>query len=271
MSRLLVACSMMLLALAGVARAQEESAPPAAAQPAPVSQADVIWQPTVEQLSFWVGEGIAAAGIELDFFDMPVVGRMTWSSYEGVPLVGDRSLQFAALLTPELDSYVVGYGAAWEENTWAAIEEDVVKVSNDLASSLRASVSGGPMYFAIAVAGPQYDDMMAAVYYLGEWRSLAVQPWGAMADYTAETVGQAMADPLWAAKYLLTQESSQAEVQPSDQVRAYLCTWNRDASTEIDADFRAELPGPEWTDPKRARLTVGNAELLAWVDFDMVL
>ena len=271
MSRLLVVCSMMLLAIVGVARAQEEGAPPAEAQPPPASEADVIWQPTVDQLSGWISEGIAAAAADLDFFDMPVIGRMTWSSYEGVPLAEDRALQFAALITPELDSYVVGYGAAWEEDTWAAIEEDVDSVSNDLATSLRASVSGGPMYFAIAVYGPQYDDMMGAVYYDGQWRSLEVKPWGAEADYTPETVGQAMADPLWAAKYLLTQESSEPEVEPADQVRVYLCTWNRNASTDIDADFRAELPQPEWTNPKQARLGIGNADLLAWVDFDMVL
>jgi hypothetical protein len=261
---------MMLLAIAGSAHAQEEAAPPAGAQPPPASEADVIWQPAVSQLSGWMSEGITAAAAELDFFDMPIIGRMTWSSYEGVPLAGDRALQFAALTTPELDSYVVGYGAAWEEDTWAAIEENVDKVSNGLAASLQASVSGGPMYFAIAVSGPQYDDMMAAVYYAGQWRSLDVKPWGSAADYTTETVGKAMADPLWAAKYLLTQESSQPEVQPADQVRVYLCTWNRNASTDIDADFRAELPQPDWTNPKRARLTVGNAELLAWVDFDMV-
>jgi hypothetical protein len=273
MMRFVIVCSITLLALAGIAHAQEESAPPAEAPaaPPPTSIADLVWQPSTGQLSAWISEGITAAGSDMNFFEMPVVDRMTWSSLDGVPLVSDRALRFGALMTPELTSYVVGYGAAWDEDTWNAIQEDVDEVSNDLATSLRGNVPGGPMYFAIAVNGPAYDDMMAAVYYEGQWRTLDVKPWGTVADYTPDNVGRAMADPLWAAKYLLSQDSSEPALQPADQSRVYLCTWVRNASTQIDADFLGQLPQPDWTDLKRARLVVGNADLLAWVDFDMGL
>jgi len=272
MTRMLAVCFIVLLTCIGIAQAQDQGAAPAepqAAAPA-ASLADAIWRPSVGQLASWIDEGVTAAGADLDFFDLPVLDRMTWSSSDGVPLVGDRSLRFAALMTPELAAYTLGYGAAWQEDTWAAIEQDPEKVSNDLATALGASVSGGPMYFVVAASGAGYDDMLAAAYYDGQWRSLQVTPWGTVADYSPDTVGAAMSDPLWTAKYLMTQESGELPLQPADQVRVYLLTWPRNASTQLDADFQQELPQPEWTDPRRARLTVGNAELLGWVDFDMI-
>ncbi len=251
-----------------------ESAPAAQPQPLPpppVSIADTLWQPTVDQLTVWLTEGIAAAGIELDFFEMPTIDRLTWSTPDGIPLAGDRTIHFAAVMTPEFTSYAVGYGASWDEDTWKAIQEDVTKVSGDLANSLRPSVSGGSMYIPIALYGPAYTDMQAAVCYEGQWRVVTVTPWGTLADYTAAGVGRPAADPQWAAKYMLTQLAAGGTLQPADQVRVYLCSWNRNGSTQLDADFRTELPQPEWTDPKRARLAIGNADLLAWVDFDLMM
>jgi len=296
MRRSALVCILLLLAFAGVAYAQDEVTPPSEptvpTEPAapgesqteeglppaeeqtpapPVSLADVIWNPSVDQLSAWISEGITAAGADIDFFGIPILDRMTWSSLDGVPLVGNRSLRFAALMTPELTSYVVGYGASWDEDTWTAIQEDVDKVSNDLATSLSANVSGRPMYLTVAVFGPLYSDMMGAVYYEGQWHTLDLKPWGTISDYTPDSLDAATADPQWAAKYVLAQVSAEPALQPPDQVRVYLCPWNKDASTQVDADFLAELPAPEWTTPKKARLAVGNADLLAWVDFDMVL
>ncbi len=250
----------------GVPPAEEPTAP----VPEPVSLADIIWNPTVDQLSDWITEGITAAGDDLDFLSLPVLGRMTWNSLDGVPLADNRSARFAALMTPELTSYVVGYGAAWDTDTWNAIQEDVEKVSNELATTLASKLDGGPLYFAVAISGPLYADMMSAVYYQGEWHTLDLKPWGAVTDYAPDSAGTPVADPQWATKYLLSQESTQPALQPPSDVRVYLCTWDQDASTDVDSDFLSELPSPEWTAPTKTRLAVGNADLLAWVDFDMV-
>ncbi|MFB3879837.1 MAG: hypothetical protein ACE149_01175 [Armatimonadota bacterium] len=271
MARLLAVCFIVLCIATGFAYSQDEGAAPAQDQAAaPASLADALWAPSTGQLAFWIDEGISAAGADLDFFDLPVLDRTTWSTSDGIPLADDRSFRFGAVMTPELAASVLGYGISWEEDTWAAIQEDPDKVSSDLAAALGGVLSGGPIYIIAAVSGAQYDDMLAAVYYEGQWRSLRLTPWGTVSDYTPDSLDQATSDPLWAARYLITQESAELPLQPADQVYVYLLTWQRNASTQLDADFQQELPQPEWTDPKRARLVLGDADLLAWVDFDVI-
>jgi len=249
---------------------QSQAEPGEVSATIPMESGDPVWLPTKDQLSGWVSDGMKDAGSGTDFLAIPVVQNMTWVNLEGTPLPDDRSLRFAALVTPRLGAIVYGYAQAWDETTWGNYQQDPTGVTDGLGADLMPAFNGSELLFPIAIQGSAMDDMEAAVFYAGRWWYAEPTTWGGMDAFTADSVAEPSPTARWVGEYLMAQEATQPALQPPENTTVYAVQWLSAPLQPPDEKFVAALPSPAWTGTDNVRLAIGTVDTYAWIDFDLM-
>lgn len=257
-----------VLWLSAMVAAQEEAA---LSQPSAirVRPGDVIWQPTSEQLSRWVENGILAASLDMYLYDLPATMKWMWTSEEGTDLPGGRKLQFVVMMTPELTAITGGYAASWVEETWARIQEDQQPVVEELVRRLLPGFDGRQVYFAVGISGDVFHDASAAVYYDGEWRDVDLSLFGPLEDYLQQEMPAGTLTPRWAAGYLIGQSLNDPAFAASDELRVYTGLWYSLPEKPPSQNLIGQLEIPTGFDKDTIRFVVGTEEQYAYTDFTL--
>jgi len=233
---------------------------------------DPVWEPTILQINEWVNDGINAAAAEMGLQDVPGVKRWVWGYPAGKPIGRGQSLRFIAVAAPQFVATVVGWSAAWDEETWARIQlnqdEVAAEVTRGIAYYWRRQ--RGKLLLAVGIEGrPEPDDgyqPTVALYYDNRWRCSQQANFSTLQGLTQVARPRRGRSALWATAYMLRNALQSSTFSDPSNMAVSLVELERMVSGPPNMKFDPRLPTPHIKMPGWVRVAIGEPDSLQYTD-----